>query len=257
MPPALCNVACSLALLAGVATAAQGAEWGTLYGRIVYDGAAPEPRAFVPDKDKDFCGQHPLANESLLVAPDGGLMNALIFLRTENAPVAPEYEKTAKDNVVIECKECRYEPHLSLLRTSQTLVIKNSDPIAHHTKADTIKNTPFNDLIPAGEKILKNLTQPENLPVKLLDNIHSWMGGFVFVRSNPYAAVADSDGKFLIQNLPAGEELEFQLWHERAGYLKDANNKTVEVDRKGRFKLTLKPRENYLGDIVVSPSIFK
>ena len=59
------------------------------------------------------------------------------------------------------------------------------------------------------------------------------------------------------RTLPAGKELEFQLWQEKAGFLKDAKNKEAKVDKKGRFKLKLKPGENNLGDIVVSPSIFK
>jgi hypothetical protein len=248
---------CSIALFASLVAGAHGAQWGTLYGRIVYDGVAPEPQAFVVDKDKEACGQNPVVNESLLVAPDGGVMNALVFLRTEKVDVAPGYEKTAKDDVVVECKECRFEPHLALLRTSQTLVIQNSDPVTHNTKAGPLKNRPFNELIPAGEKIFRNWDQAENLPVNIQDSIHSWMSGFIFVRSNPYAAVTDIDGKFLIKDLPAGEELEFQLWQERSGYLKDAKNAAVNVDNKGRFRLTLKPRENYLGDFVVSPAIFK
>ena len=79
----------------------------------------------------------------------------------------------------------------------------------------------------------------------------------VLVRGNPYAAVTDADGNFTIKDLPAGQELEFQLWQEKPGFLKDAKNKEVKVDKKGRFKIKVKPGENDLGDFVVSASIFK
>ena len=70
----------------------------------------------------------------------------------------------------------------------------------------------------------------------------------VLVRHNPYAAVTDDDGNFTIKDLPAGKELEFQLWQEKSGYLKEAKNKDVKVDKKGRFKMNVKPGENNLGD---------
>ena len=147
--------------------------------------------------------------------------------------MAPEYEKTAKADVVVDNKDCRFEPHVSILRVGQTLVIKNSDPVGHNTQADALKNAPFNDLIPAGSEIKKNWTQAETLPVRIGCSIHTWMGGYVLVRPNPYAAVTDADGKFTIKDLPAGKELEFSLWQEKSGYLKNAKNKDVKVDSKG------------------------
>ncbi len=190
-------------------------------------------------------------------AADGGLKNALVYLKTDNVDVAPEYEKTAKDDVVLDNKTCRFEPHVSILRVGQPLVIKNSDTVGHNTKAEAFKNTSFNDIIPAGSEIKKTWDQAETLPVKIGCSIHTWMGGYILVRSDPYAAVTNADGKFTIKDLPAGKELDFQLWQEKSGYLKEAKNKDVKVDKKGRFKLKLKPGENDLGDIVVSPSIFK
>ena len=52
-------------------------EWGTLTGRIVYDGKAPAPAPIKVDKDPEVCNKHPLIDESLEVGPTGGLKNAL------------------------------------------------------------------------------------------------------------------------------------------------------------------------------------
>jgi plastocyanin len=255
---ALGGFACSWAMLASLAAGAPSADWGTLSGRIVYDGTAPISAPAKVDKDQEVCNKFPLFEETIEVDPKGGLKNALVFLTTKrNVPVAPEYEATAKADVVIDNKGCRFEPHVSILRVGQTLVIKNSDPMGHNTKADATVNPSFNELIPAGSEIRKTWDKPENLPVTIGCSIHTWMGGRVLVRSNPYAAVTAADGNFTIQDLPAGQELEFTLWQEKAGYLKKAENKQVEVDKRGRFKLTLNPGQNNLGDFVVSPSIFK
>jgi hypothetical protein len=248
----------TLISLAGLGVYAQAAEWGTITGRIVYDGKAPTLPALKVDKEQNVCGDTK-PDESLIVGPDGGLQNAAVYLKTDNVDIAPEYEKTAKDDVVLDNKTCRFEPHVLVLRTTQTLVIKNSDPppTGHNTKLDALSNDSFNDLIPAGAEIRKAMAKPEALPVKVGCSIHPFMGGWVLVRPNPYAVVTDADGKFEVKDLPAGKELEFQLWQEKSGYLKEAKNKDVKVDKKGRFKLTVKPGENKLGDFVVGPALFK
>ena len=47
------------------------------------------------------------------------------------------------------------------------------------------------------------------------------MNGYVLSRDDPYVAVSAADGAFQIANVPAGVELEFQLWHEKSGDLKN------------------------------------
>ena len=91
----------------------------------------------------------------------------------------------------------------------------------------------------------------ESLPTKVGCNIHSWMGGYVLIRKDPYAAVSGADGTFEIKDLPIGKELEFQLWHEAAGNLKGLAFKGGKADAKGRFKLKIKPGSNDLGEIKV------
>jgi len=251
-----CFLAFVLSLVAAAPLAAEE-KWGTLTGRIVVEGKVGPPAKIVADKDTEVCNKNPLVDEKAIVGPKGELKDALVWLRTENVPVAPEYDASAKADVVVDNKGCRFEPHVALYRVGQTLVIKNSDPISHNTKGVLLTNPEFNEMIPAGNEIKKTFDKPEGLPVTIGCNIHPWMGGRVLVRPNPYAAVTDADGKFTIKDLPAGKELEFQLWEEKPGNLKEAKNKVVKVDKKGRFKMTLKPGENDLGDITVSGALFK
>jgi len=43
-------------------------------------------------------------------------------------------------------KGCRFEPHAAVMWTSQTLVLKNSDPIGHNVKGDVQANPAFNPM---------------------------------------------------------------------------------------------------------------
>lgn len=246
------------ALTVGLSDQAGAADWGTLKGRFVYDGKPPEPPAINVDKDQAVCAKHKLLVEKLLVDSNGGLANALVYLREKNPAVSPAYEASAHDVVTLDNKDCHFIPHVVLLRTSQILDIKNSDPIGHNTKADFINNPSFNNLIPADNdmKLVDKdgkpiLTKEEGLPMPFSCSIHTWMSGVILIRSNPYMAHSVVDGSWEIRDLPAGKELDFQFWHEAAGNLKGVAFKGGAADTKGRAKIMIKPGVNDLGDIKV------
>jgi plastocyanin len=245
-----------LALLA--ITNARAAEWGTLTGRFVYDGKPPVFKPISPTKDIEVCGKQEIPDEGLVVGQDKGIANVVVMLKTKNPAVAPSYESAANEQVVLDNKNCRFQPHVAVIRTSQTLALKNSDPVGHNSKVDPLANPGVNPILPAGgDPVTHKFTAEEGLPVKVGCNIHPWMGAWIVVRKDPYAAVSGPDGKFIIKDLPAGSELEFGLWQEDSGYLKNVTYKGGKADTRGRFKIKLKPGDNDLGDINVSPSIFK
>ncbi len=222
------------------------------------EGTTPKAEEIVPTKDQQVCGKEKLYDEGLLFDKSGGIANAVIMLKTKNVPVAPEYAKTASDKVEMDNKNCRFEPHIAILRTSQTLELKNTDPVSHNTKIDPLVNPGINPILAAGgEPITQKFNSEEGLPVKVGCNIHPWMSGYIIVRKDPYAAVSDKDGNFEIKDLPVGKELEFVLWQEKSGYLKNASFKGGKTDTRGRFKYKIKPGDNDLGDIKVSASMFK
>jgi plastocyanin len=237
------------ALIVSLAAATAEAGWGTLKGKFVYAGAPPAPPKLDVNKDQEVCSKHPLVDESLLVDASGGVANVVVFVRTKNVEVAPSYESSAKETVIYDNKGCRFEPHILAMRITQTLELRNSDPIGHNSNMQPIGLQGINPLLPAGGTATYQFTRAQNLPVTITCNIHPWMKGYVVARDNPYVAISKPDGTFEIKDLPTGD-LEFQAWQERSGYL----NARDWV--KGKFTETIKEGDNDLGEIKVDAALF-
>ena len=238
-------------------------QWGTLKGRFVYDGKAPAPVAIPKvseNADAPVCcaGGCPMDN-SLLVGPSGGLANVVVYLRTKktsNIPIHPDSEKDVAETVELDNLKCMFHPHMLVMRTSQTLDIKNSDTVGHNTNIQPIKavNGATSQMISPSGALKYKFKVAEYIPVVAACNIHPWMKAYILPRDDPYATVSAADGTFEIKNVPAGSELEFQLWHERPGYLGNIEVNGNKLARNGRLKITLKPGENDLGKIKVPPA---
>jgi plastocyanin len=235
--------------------AAKSTGWGTIKGRFIYDGTPPTPANISITKDQEVCGKHPLENESLLVSKDGGLANVVLYTRTKNLDVNPDYAATADKPVVLDNLNCHFVPHVVTVRTGQPLEVKNSDPVGHNTNIAFTSNAPFNGIIPAGTASTQKPTSAESGPVTAVCNIHPWMKGYVLVQSSPYMAVSAPDGTFEIKNAPAGIPLEIQAWHESSSGPNggvQTNRPDLKWQANGRFTVTLEPgQELDLKDIKV------
>jgi hypothetical protein len=244
-----------VALMACSLATASAAEWGSIKGRLIVKGTVPAPAKITPTKDVAVCGKHPLVDESVVVGKGGELANVFVYSREKKLAVHPDYAKLADEKVEMDNKFCRYSPHCAVVTTSQKLVLKNTDTVAHNVKGDPFKNGSFNILIPPNGDVEKEFTLGETLPATVGCNIHPWMSGYLLIRTDPYMAVTAADGTFEIKNLPVGE-VEFQLWQEKAGYLDGAQVQGKSV-KKGRFKVKVKPGVIDLGDIVVDAKLLK
>ena len=241
-------------------TASAADEWGDLTLRFVYDGQPPKPRKLTIDKDQHVCKEGELMDESLLVGEkDRGLANVVVWLSQAKedapAPIHETYEKSARAEVSLVAKGCRYEPHLTLVRSSQVLVLKNLDPIGHTFRVD-LPNNAFVHTLPPGRDDKLTFTAGERIPAQVACPIHPWMNGWLFVHDSPYTAASNAAGKLNLEKLPAGRWT-FRLWHERAGFLKrgSVGGKEVEWPR-GEIELDIKPGPNAVGDVLIKPDLF-
>lgn len=254
----VCAVVCALAVFVASQPTLARAEWGTLKGRFVFGGDVAVAAPLTVDKDVEVCGKHKLLTEELVVGPDKGVANVVVFVRDKKVKVKPELAAAAKEfKPELDNLGCRFDPHVLFVQTGQELVIKNSDSVGHNSNIATVKNSPSNNLIPAGGTVIAKFTTDEAVPAQVTCNIHPWMKGWLVVRDNPYAAVSKPDGSFEIADLPA-EELELQFWHEKAGYIGEMTiGGKAEKVSKGRKKFTIAAGETDLGEIGLDAKLFK
>ena len=222
--------------------ASTGTGWGTLRGRFVFAGTPPQAKPLVVDKDTEVCsmGGMKLLDRSVLVDPSSkGLANVVVFARkTSRVKTA-----AAESPLVFDQKNCEFLAPVFAARVGQQVDVHNSDPIGHNTN---IAGSSFNQLIPAGQGTAYKPDSETGMPTMVTCNIHPWMKAYAVFRKDGYVAVSAADGSFSIADLPAGEVIEFQVWHERSG----GPNGAVGLEKpdlkwtpKGRFQIKLEDDE--------------
>ena len=208
---------------------------------FTFAGAAGAPKPLVVDKDTEVCtaGGRKLYDRSLLVDPaTKGLANVVVFARTAKRVKNPVPETP----LLFDQKNCEFITPVFAARVGQTIEVKNSDTVGHNTN---LAGTSFNQLIAAGGSTPYKADTETGMPIMVTCNVHPWMKAYAVFRKDGYVAVTAADGSFTIPDLPAGEPLEFQVWHERG-----APNGAVGLAKpdlkwspKGRFTITLQPDE--------------
>ena len=251
-------LALAAALVLAAATGVRAAGWGTIKGQVVWDGGdVPPPVKLNVNKDKEHClSKGPIFKEELVVNPKNkGVRWTVVYLMSgdgfsKEVPVHPSLKAIKTPVVEIDQPCCRFEPHVLALREGQTLLAKNSAPIAHNVNIQGgAKGPNLNQILPPGGKLKVEDIAARQLPISVACNIHGWMSGKVFVLKNPYFAVTDEDGKFEIKNAPAGD-FRVVVWHEGMGWV--VGDKTPS---KMGQKITIKADGvTDLGKLPVKPS---
>jgi hypothetical protein len=246
-------------------TAAQpvstGTGWATVRGQFVYDGTPPARLPYRVDKEHNICtngGRAPLQETLVVDDATKGIKNVAIYLR--NAPRVHESAAAKTDPLVFDQKVCVFLTHVLGASVGQTIEIKNSDPTGHNTN---ILGSGFNQSIPEGATSPYKPLKEGAVPMKVVCNIHPWMVAYILARKDAYFAVTDDQGNFEIANVPAGEEIELQVWHESGaggsnglvGTTPDAPE--LKWAKNGRITVTLQPDEVKEIKVIVPPGAFR
>ncbi|HEY8072488.1 MAG TPA: urate hydroxylase PuuD, partial [Labilithrix sp.] len=210
----------------GLAKAA--VEGGTIKATVKLDGTPPPPK----DINIGVCAtdvKGPVKSDAIL-AKNGKLQNAFVWIKkgleSYKSPPAPS------EPVVLDQRGCMYNPHVVGARVGQTVVVLNSDPVAHNVHAIATANAEFNDMMPTKDlRITKTFEKPEVM-VRAKCDVHPWMSAFVGVVDHPFYAVSNDQGEVVLQNVPEGE-YDVEVWHEAYGrrteHVKVQTKKTSEV----------------------------
>ncbi len=172
------------------------------------EGVELEPTRIANTTDPEICGEGQTL-ENILFSESRGIENVIVSVRGVPA-VEAEPETLVLDNV-----ECRFEPHAAAITAGSTIEARNSDAVLHTTHL--YGPTEINFSLPIeGASSSRSLDEPGMYVVKC--DVHGWMQAFIRVDAHPFHDVTDSDGRFRIEGLPAGQYT-LELWHEKLGPL--------------------------------------
>jgi plastocyanin len=188
---------------------------GSVAGTVKFDGTAPKFKEIKMDADPLCAAQHttPVLPQTLVLGDGNTMGNVFVYVKsglksgTTPAPTS---------DVVIDQKGCQYHPHVAAVQVGQPVKILNPDGTLHNVHALSKVNPEFNAAMPKFRtEITRTFDKAEPMFAVKCD-VHPWMGAWLAVMPNSFFAVTKEDGKFSIDNLPAGT-YEIEAWHEKLG----------------------------------------
>jgi len=224
--------AAALVGFAATLSSAQAQQGSTIKGQVVFpaDKAIPARAAVNVTQDKPHClSKGDILTEDVIVNPKTrGISNVVVWLRPDDpnprAPfpkdkIDPSDATRKAEDVVLDQPCCMFIPRVKTARVGDTILVKNSAPVAHNFFWTSANNGELNVTVPSnGQHKFAMPLVAENTPIGYKCTIHPWMNGWVRVFDHPYYAVTDADGKFEIKNAPPGK-WKMVVWHEAKGFL--------------------------------------
>ena len=137
-------------------------------------------------------------------------------------------------------EDCGLEPELQTAVAGGTLNVRNRDATEHRTRVTrrdggevvaTIRETDEGQVVP-NDKVLAKAGILE-----LSCEAHPWTRSWVAVFDQPYFAITDADGGFVMDSVPPGR-YGVRIWHPRLGVVNDS----VTVEAGARASVVLRPK---------------
>jgi len=189
-------------------------DGGSISGSVKWSGPAPRQLDFPVTKDPQICdpeGKKTVSLERLIVGPEGGVANTIVYLKNISEGKALELPEQRRH---LDQKHCHYVPHILLVPQSAELQMQSSDATLHtiHMDGAATYNLPF----PFPNKINARAMSTPGLVNLRCNGGHVWMNAEMMVVTHPYYAVTDESGHFEFTGVPPGT-YQIVAWHEGWG----------------------------------------
>ena len=186
-------------------------DGGTISGTVKWTGPEPKLLDFTVTKDPQICdpeGKKSVSLERLLIGPDSGVANTVVYLKNISAGKALQLPEQRRH---LDQHHCRYIPHILLVPANAELQMQSSDATLHtvHMDGAATYNLPF----PFTGKISSRTMTTPGLVNLRCNGGHVWMNAEMMVVSHPYYAVTDESGRFEFTSVPPGT-YQIVAWHE-------------------------------------------
>ncbi len=206
-------------------------DGGLIRGTVRMSGSASD--FTVPTgKDDKICGPAVLLSK-LSTGRNGGVKNAVVYI--EQIGEGKSFASGKK--YLLDQKECKYTPHVTVLPHGAPLEIVNSDPVLHNVHISELGS---------GKASVVNIAQPikgqrtviqasrirkPGFLVATCDAGHPWMSAYIMVAEHPYYSLTDRDGNYFISDIPPGD-YRLVMWHEgvRVSRIDSSKGKTIRYD---------------------------
>jgi len=184
---------------------------GRISGTVKWSGPRPHLARYPINKDPQVCDPNSEKTrdlERLIIGPDGGVANTVVFLKEISAGKDFDLPPARR---FLDQKHCRYEPHILLVPAKDTLNMKSSDATLHTIHMEGAAS--FNLTFPFPNQVISRPMESPGLVTLKCNGGHLWMNGVMFVAPHPYYTVTDMDGSFQLTNVPPGQYV-LVAWHE-------------------------------------------
>jgi plastocyanin len=110
-------------------------------------------------------------------------------------------------------KGCMYDPHVTTIPLGAAVAFKNEDHVLHNVHLFSDEGSLWNQAQPIFEQTNLYIPAKPGLLRMQCDAGHIWMSGYIWVAENPYYAITDDNGNFIITDVPPGT-YKIACWHE-------------------------------------------
>jgi len=214
-------------------------DGATITGRVTFSGKLPEPLQFEVEKNPEVCG-HQRSLEKV-EALNGLLKGAVVILEgvesgkpfakqnfQGKAPGKGTFQYVGGETLGlrVHTENCSFGPFTGVLTPDEAVRFGNKDSIKHvlhtfvalDTKGNVLRTMHNRDIQPNGsfDRTFDSGKLKDSRLIRMTCNRHDFMQNWLYVVKNPYFAISDEKGQFVIENIPPGHYT-LRAWHPVLG----------------------------------------
>ncbi|MEX0828863.1 MAG: hypothetical protein WD032_01325 [Nitrospirales bacterium] len=214
-------------------------EGATIHGQVTFSGSAPAPLQFEVEKNPEVCG--PQRSLVKVEAQNGMLKGAIVvlegvesgkpFAKQEFRGLSPgkgtfQYVGGESLGLRVNTENCNFGPFTGVVTPDEAVRFGNKDSVKHvlhtfvslDTRGYVLRTLHNRDIQPDGafDRTFTSGKLKDSRLVRIACNRHDFMQNWLYVVKNPYFAISDEKGKFVIDNIPPGHYT-LRAWHPVLG----------------------------------------